>query len=239
MRYLKNHLMIISIIFIGFLLLFIPIFTDAVDRELTIDGMYNFIGSFFGIIGAVLLAFSESKTQNTALREEIELNSKKERQIQAEFLYKEMLFQKIENLYAKLNTSIYKNEEIIRFIRDTNSILANEQITVRLVQNRNETEKLIHDIELISIYFTENGNKVEKIVSLFNYSNKYLSKLEHEFLIDQGRNFNKELSSYQAILKRLVFLLDDLSIDMITIMKNEITKLNDLSNLNQFGEKQS
>ncbi|CCO10350.2 hypothetical protein BN424_886 [Carnobacterium maltaromaticum LMA28] len=71
------------------------------------------------------------------------------------------------------------------------------------------------------------------------YSNKYLSKLEHEFLIDQGRNFNKELSSYQAILKRLVFLLDDLSIDMITIMKNEITKLNDLSNLNQFGEKQS
>ncbi|CCO10349.2 hypothetical protein BN424_885 [Carnobacterium maltaromaticum LMA28] len=46
--------------------------------------------------------------------------------------------------------------------------MANEQITVRLVQNRNETEKLIHDIELISIYFTENGNKVEKIVSLFN-----------------------------------------------------------------------
>lgn len=46
MRYLKNHLLIISIIFIGFLLLFIPIFTGAVDRELTIDGMYNFIGSF-------------------------------------------------------------------------------------------------------------------------------------------------------------------------------------------------
>ncbi|WP_158380497.1 hypothetical protein [Carnobacterium maltaromaticum] len=65
-------------------------------------------------------------------------------------------------------TQLYGLYQIIRFIRDTNSILANEQITVRLVQNRNETEKLIHDIELISIYFTENGNKVEKIVSLFN-----------------------------------------------------------------------
>lgn len=230
MRFIKDHWLMLGVIIIGLLFIIVPVLTRSIDNELTIDGMYNFIGSFFGIIGAVMLAFSETKQQNKALRDEIDLNARKERQIQAEFLYKELLFQKIEKTYGLLNTAIYKNEEIMSFIKDIGQILESEKIRARLIENRNETEKYIHEIELMSIYFPDDLEKVKLIVSTFNYSNKYLSTMEHELLIGDSKGFRKELENYQAVVKRLVQVLDELSIDMLGSMNAEINKLNDIGN---------
>lgn len=230
MRFIKDHWLMLGIIIIGLLFIIVPVLTRSIDNELTIDGMYNFIGSFFGIIGAVMLAFSETKQQNKALRDEIDLNARKERQIQAEFLYKELLFQKIEKTYGLLNTAIYKNEEIMSFIKDIGQILESEKIRARLIENRNETEKYIHEIELMSIYFPDDLEKVKLIVSTFNYSNKYLSTMEHELLIGDSKGFRKELDNYQAVVKRLVQVMDELSIDMLGSMNVEINKLNDIGN---------
>ncbi|MBC1457982.1 hypothetical protein [Listeria newyorkensis] len=230
MRFIKDHWLMLGIIIIGLLFIIVPVLTRSIDNELTIDGMYNFIGSFFGIIGAVMLAFSETKQQNKALRDEIDLNARKERQIQAEFLYKELLFQKIEKTYGLLNTAIYKNEEIMSFIKDIGQILESEKIRARLIENRNETEKYIHEIELMSIYFPDDLEKVKLIVSTFNYSNKYLSTMEHELLIGDSKGFRKELENYQAVVKRLVQVMDELSIDMLGSMNVEINKLNDIGN---------
>lgn len=228
MRFVKDHILMIIIIIIGLLFIIIPVMMQSIDNELTIDGMYNFIGSFFGIIGAVMLAFSETKQQNRVLREEIELNARKEREIQAEFLYKELLFQKIERTYGLLNTAIYKNEEIMSFIKDTGQVLESEKIRERLIENRNETEKYIHDIELMGIYFPANMEKVQGIVSVFNYSNKYLSTMEHELLVGDTKGFRKELDNYNAVVKRLVKVMDELSIDMMESMNTEINKLNNI-----------
>lgn len=230
LRFIKDHWLMLSIMIIGLLFIIVPVLTRSIDNELTIDGMYNFIGSFFGIIGAVMLAFSETKQQNKALRDEIDLNARKERQIQAEFLYKELLFQKIEKTYGLLNTAIYKNEEIMSFIKDIGQILESEKIRARLIENRNETEKYIHEIELMSIYFPDDLEKVKLIVSTFNYSNKYLSTMEHELLIGDSKGFRKELENYQAVVKRLVQVMDELSIDMLGSMNVEINKLNDIGN---------
>ncbi|MBC1888888.1 hypothetical protein HCA63_11110 [Listeria booriae] len=228
MRFVKDHILMIIIIIIGLLFIIIPVMMQSIDNELTIDGMYNFIGSFFGIIGAVMLAFSETKQQNRVLREEIELNARKEREIQAEFLYKELLFQKIERTYGLLNTAIYKNEEIMSFIKDTGQVLESDKIRERLIENRNETEKYIHDIELMGIYFPANMEKVQGIVSVFNYSNKYLSTMEHELLVGDTKGFRKELDNYNAVVKRLVKIMDELSIDMMESMNTEINKLNNI-----------
>ncbi|MBC1524613.1 hypothetical protein HB884_10380 [Listeria booriae] len=228
MRFMKDHILMIIIIIIGLLFIIIPVMMQSIDNELTIDGMYNFIGSFFGIIGAVMLAFSETKQQNRVLREEIELNARKEREIQAEFLYKELLFQKIERTYGLLNTAIYKNEEIMSFIKDTGQVLESEKIRERLIENRNDTEKYIHDIELMGIYFPANMEKVQGIVSVFNYSNKYLSTMEHELLVGDTKGFRKELDNYNAVVKRLVKVMDELSIDMMESMNTEINKLNNI-----------
>ncbi|MBC2160262.1 hypothetical protein HCB21_10800 [Listeria booriae] len=228
MRFVKDHILMIIIIIIGLLFIIIPVMMQSIDNELTIDGMYNFIGSFFGIIGAVMLAFSETKQQNRVLREEIELNARKEREIQAEFLYKELLFQKIERTYGLLNTAIYKNEEIMSFIKDTGQVLESEKIRERLIENRNDTEKYIHDIELMGIYFPANMEKVQGIVSVFNYSNKYLSTMEHELLVGDTKGFRKELDNYNAVVKRLVKVMDELSIDMMKSMNTEINKLNNI-----------
>ncbi|MBC1227542.1 hypothetical protein [Listeria booriae] len=228
MRFVKDHILMIIIIIIGLLFIIIPVMMQSIDNELTIDGMYNFIGSFFGIIGAVMLAFSETKQQNRVLREEIELNARKEREIQAEFLYKELLFQKIERTYGLLNTAIYKNEEIMSFIKDTGQVLESEKIRERLIENRNDTEKYIHDIELMGIYFPANMEKVQGIVSVFNYSNKYLSTMEHELLVGDTKGFRKELDNYNAVVKRLVKIMDELSIDMMESMNTEINKLNNI-----------
>ncbi|MBC2324353.1 hypothetical protein [Listeria booriae] len=228
MRFVKDHILMIIIIIIGLLFIIIPVMMQSIDNELTIDGMYNFIGSFFGIIGAVMLAFSETKQQNRVLREEIELNARKEREIQAEFLYKELLFQKIERTYGLLNTAIYKNEEIMSFIKDTGQVLESEKIRERLIENRNDTEKYIHDIELMGIYFPANMEKVQGIVSVFNYSNKYLSTMEHELLVGDTKGFRKELDNYNAVVKRLVKVMDELSIDMMERMNTEINKLNNI-----------
>ncbi|CAM4057113.1 hypothetical protein [Listeria booriae] len=228
MRFVKDHILMIIIIIIGLLFIIIPVMMQSIDNELTIDGMYNFIGSFFGIIGAVMLAFSETKQQNRVLREEIELNARKEREIQAEFLYKELLFQKIERTYGLLNTAIYKNEEIMSFIKDTGQVLESEKIRERLIENRNDTEKYIHDIELMGIYFPANMEKVQGIVSVFNYSNKYLSTMEHELLVGDTKGFRKELDNYNAVVKRLVKVMDELSIDMMESMNTEINKLNNI-----------
>lgn len=225
---MKDHILMIIIIIIGLLFIIIPVMMQSIDNELTIDGMYNFIGSFFGIIGAVMLAFSETKQQNRVLREEIELNARKEREIQAEFLYKELLFQKIERTYGLLNTAIYKNEEIMSFIKDTGQVLESEKIRERLIENRNDTEKYIHDIELMGIYFPANMEKVQGIVSVFNYSNKYLSTMEHELLVGDTKGFRKELDNYNAVVKRLVKVMDELSIDMMESMNTEINKLNNI-----------
>ncbi|KGL41169.1 hypothetical protein BMT55_04315 [Listeria newyorkensis] len=230
MRFIKDHWLMLGIIIIGLLFIIVPVLTRSIDNELTIDGMYNFIGSFFGIIGAVMLAFSETKQQNKALRDEIDLNARKERQIQAEFLYKELLFQKIEKTYGLLNTAIYKNEEIMSFIKDIGQILESEKIRARLIENRNETEKYIHEIELMSIYFPDDLEKVKLIVSTFNYSNKYLSTMEHELLIGDSKGFRKELDHYKVVVKRLVQVMDELSIDMLGSMNAEINKLNDIGN---------
>ncbi|EUJ25521.1 hypothetical protein [Listeria cornellensis] len=229
-RFIKDHWLMLSIMIIGLLFIIVPVLTRSIDNELTIDGMYNFIGSFFGIIGAVMLAFSETKQQNKALRDEIDLNARKERQIQAEFLYKELLFQKIEKTYGLLNTAIYKNEEIMSFIKDIGQILESEKIRARLIENRNDTEKYIHEIELMSIYFPDDLEKVKLIVLTFNYSNKYLSTMEHELLIGDSKGFRKELENYQAVVKRLVQVMDELSIDMLGSMNVEINKLNDIGN---------
>lgn len=229
-RFLKDHWLMLIIMIVGLLFIIVPALTRSIDKELTIDGMYNFIGSFFGIIGAVMLAFSETKQQNKALRDEIDLNARKERQIQAEFLYKELLFQKIEKTYGLLNTAIYKNEEIMRFIKDIGQILDSEKLRARLIENRNETEKYIHEIELMSIYFPDDLEKVKLIVSTFNYSNKYLSTMEHELLVGDSKGFRKELDSYNAVVKRLVQVMDELSIDMLGSMNAEINKLNDIGN---------
>ncbi|MBC1475099.1 hypothetical protein HB852_10755 [Listeria grandensis] len=229
-RFIKDHWLMLGIMIIGLLFIIVPVLTRSIDNELTIDGMYNFIGSFFGIIGAVMLAFSETKQQNKALRDEIDMNARKERQIQAEFLYKELLFQKIEKTYGLLNTAIYKNEEIMSFIKDIGQILESEKIRARLIENRNETEKYIHEIELMSIYFPEDLEKVKLIVSTFNYSNKYLSTMEHELLIGDSKGFRLELENYRAVIKRLVKLMDELSIDMLGSMNVEINKLNDIGN---------
>ncbi|MBC2098736.1 hypothetical protein HCJ70_06720 [Listeria booriae] len=228
MRFVKDHILMIIIIIIGLLFIIIPVMMQSIDNELTIDGMYNFIGSFFGIIGAVMLAFSETKQQNRVLREEIELNARKEREIQAEFLYKELLFQKIERTYGLLNTAIYKNEEIMSFIKDTGQVLESEKIRERLIENRNDIEKYIHDIELMGIYFPANMEKVQGIVSVFNYSNKYLSTMEHELLVGDTKGFRKELDNYNAVVKRLVKVMDELSIDMMESMNTEINKLNNI-----------
>ncbi|MBC1502883.1 hypothetical protein [Listeria booriae] len=228
MRFMKDHILMVIIIIIGLLFIIIPVMMQSIDNELTIDGMYNFIGSFFGIIGAVMLAFSETKQQNRVLREEIELNARKEREIQAEFLYKELLFQKIERTYGLLNTAIYKNEEIMSFIKDTGQVLESEKIRERLIENRNDTEKYIHDIELMGIYFPANMEKVQGIVSVFNYSNKYLSTMEHELLVGDTKGFRKELDNYNAVVKRLVKVMDELSIDMMESMNTEINKLNNI-----------
>ncbi|MBC2240379.1 hypothetical protein [Listeria booriae] len=228
MRFVKDHILMIIIIIIGLLFIIIPVMMQSIDNELTIDGMYNFIGSFFGIIGAVMLAFSETKQQNRVLREEIELNARKEREIQAEFLYKELLFQKIERTYGLLNTAIYKNEEIMSFIKDTGQVLESDKIRERLIENRNDTEKYIHDIELMGIYFPANMEKVQGIVSVFNYSNKYLSTMEHELLVGDTKGFRKELDNYNAVVKRLVKVMDELSIDMMESMNTEINKLNNI-----------
>ncbi|MBC2048895.1 hypothetical protein [Listeria booriae] len=228
MRFVKDHILMIIIIIIGLLFIIIPVMMQSIDNELTIDGMYNFIGSFFGIIGAVMLAFSETKQQNRVLREEIELNARKEREIQAEFLYKELLFQKIERTYGLLNTAIYKNEEIMSFIKDTGQVLESEKIRERLIENRNDTEKYIHDIELMGIYFPANMEKVQGIVSVFNYSNKYLSTMEHELLVGDTKGFRRELDNYNAVVKRLVKVMDELSIDMMESMNTEINKLNNI-----------
>ncbi|MBC1210854.1 hypothetical protein HB815_07925 [Listeria booriae] len=228
MRFVKDHILMIIIIIIGLLFIIIPVMMQSIDNELTIDGMYNFIGSFFGIIGAVMLAFSETKQQNRVLREEIELNARKEREIQAEFLYKELLFQKIERTYGLLNTAIYKNEEIMSFIKDTGQVLESEKIRERLIENRNDTEKYIHDIELMGIYFPANMEKVQGIVSVFNYSNKYLSTMEHELLVGDTKGLRKELDNYNAVVKRLVKVMDELSIDMMESMNTEINKLNNI-----------
>ncbi|MBC1373534.1 hypothetical protein HB847_14355 [Listeria booriae] len=228
MRFVKDHILMIIIIIIGLLFIIIPVMMQSIDNELTIDGMYNFIGSFFGIIGAVMLAFSETKQQNRVLREEIELNARKEREIQAEFLYKELLFQKIERTYGLLNTAIYKNEEMMSFIKDTGQVLESEKIRERLIENRNDTEKYIHDIELMGIYFPANMEKVQGIVSVFNYSNKYLSTVEHELLVGDTKGFRKELDNYNAVVKRLVKVMDELSIDMMESMNTEINKLNNI-----------
>ncbi|MBC1292511.1 hypothetical protein [Listeria booriae] len=228
MRFVKDHILMIIIIIIGLLFIIIPVMMQSIDNELTIDGMYNFIGSFFGIIGAVMLAFSETKQQNRVLREEIELNARKEREIQAEFLYKELLFQKIERTYGLLNTAIYKNEEMMSFIKDTGQVLESEKIRERLIENRNDTEKYIHDIELMGIYFPANMEKVQGIVSVFNYSNKYLSTMEHELLVGDTNGFRKELDNYNAVVKRLVKVMDELSIDMMESMNTEINKLNNI-----------
>ncbi|MBC1529928.1 hypothetical protein HCJ07_06175 [Listeria booriae] len=225
---MKDHILMVIIIIIGLLFIIIPVMMQSIDNELTIDGMYNFIGSFFGIIGAVMLAFSETKQQNRVLREEIELNARKEREIQAEFLYKELLFQKIERTYGLLNTAIYKNEEIMSFIKDTGQVLESEKIRERLIENRNDTEKYIHDIELMGIYFPANMEKVQGIVSVFNYSNKYLSTMEHELLVGDTKGFRKELDNYNAVVKRLVKVMDELSIDMMESMNTEINKLNNI-----------
>ncbi|AQY49631.1 hypothetical protein PWEIH_08586 [Listeria weihenstephanensis FSL R9-0317] len=229
-RFLKDHWLMLIIMIVGLLFIIVPVLTRSIDNELTIDGMYNFIGSFFGIIGAVMLAFSETKQQNKALRDEIDLNARKERQIQAEFLYKELLFQKIEKTYGLLNTAIYKNEEIMRFIKDIGQILDSEKLRARLIENRNETEKYIHEIELMSIYFPDDLEKVKLIVSTFNYSNKYLSTMEHELLVGDAKGFRKELDNYNAVVKRLVQVMDELSIDMLGSMNAEINKLNDIGN---------
>ncbi|EUJ23313.1 hypothetical protein PGRAN_09071 [Listeria grandensis FSL F6-0971] len=229
-RFIKDHWLMLGIMIIGLLFIIVPVLMRSIDNELTIDGMYNFIGSFFGIIGAVMLAFSETKQQNKALRDEIDMNARKERQIQAEFLYKELLFQKIEKTYGLLNTAIYKNEEIMSFIKDIGQILESEKIRARLIENRNETEKYIHEIELMSIYFPEDLEKVKLIVSTFNYSNKYLSTMEHELLIGDSKGFRLELENYRAVIKRLVKLMDELSIDMLGSMNVEINKLNDIGN---------
>ncbi|MBC6162528.1 hypothetical protein HB999_03545 [Listeria booriae] len=228
MRFMKDHILMVIIIIIGLLFIIIPVMMQSIDNELTIDGMYNFIGSFFGIIGAVMLAFSETKQQNRVLREEIELNARKEREIQAEFLYKELLFQKIERTYGLLNTAIYKNEEMMSFIKDTGQVLESEKIRERLIENRNDTEKYIHDIELMGIYFPANMEKVQGIVSVFNYSNKYLSTMEHELLVGDTKGFRKELDNYNAVVKRLVKVMDELSIDMMESMNTEINKLNNI-----------
>ncbi|MBC2256758.1 hypothetical protein [Listeria booriae] len=228
MRFMKDHILMVIIIIIGLLFIIIPVMMQSIDNELTIDGMYNFIGSFFGIIGAVMLAFSETKQQNRVLREEIELNARKEREIQAEFLYKELLFQKIERTYGLLNTAIYKNEEIMSFIKDTGQVLESEKIRERLIENRNDTEKYIHDIELMGIYFPANMEKVQGIVSVFNYSNKYLSTMEHELLVGDTKGFRKELDNYNVVVKRLVKVMDELSIDMMESMNTEINKLNNI-----------
>lgn len=225
---MKDHILMVIIIIIGLLFIIIPVMMQSIDNELTIDGMYNFIGSFFGIIGAVMLAFSETKQQNRVLREEIELNARKEREIQAEFLYKELLFQKIERTYGLLNTAIYKNEEMMSFIKDTGQVLESEKIRERLIENRNDTEKYIHDIELMGIYFPANMEKVQGIVSVFNYSNKYLSTMEHELLVGDTKGFRKELDNYNAVVKRLVKVMDELSIDMMESMNTEINKLNNI-----------
>lgn len=225
---MKDHILMIIIIIIGLLFIIIPVMMQSIDNELTIDGMYNFIGSFFGIIGAVMLAFSETKQQNRVLREEIELNARKEREIQAEFLYKELLFQKIERTYGLLNTAIYKNEEIMSFIKDTGQVLESEKIRERLIENRNDTEKYIHDIELMGIYFPANMEQVQGIVSVFNYSNKYLSAMEHELLVGDTKGFRKELNNYNTVVKRLVKVMDELSIDMMESMNTEINKLNNI-----------
>ncbi|MBC1435423.1 hypothetical protein HB848_08735 [Listeria rocourtiae] len=228
MRFIREHFLMLVIMIVGLLFIFVPVLTGSIDNELTIDGMYNFIGTFFGIIGAVMLAFSEAKNQNKTLRDEIDLNARKERQIQAEFLYKELLFQKIEKTYGLLNTAIYKNEEILRFMKDIGQLLESEKIRVRLIESRNETEKYIHEIELMSIYFPDDLEKVKLIVSTFNYSNKYLSTMEHELLVGDSAGFRKELESYKTVVKRLVQVMDELSIDMLASMNVEINKLNDI-----------
>ncbi|MBC6310020.1 hypothetical protein HCJ66_10755 [Listeria sp. FSL L7-1582] len=82
----------------------------------------------------------------------------------------------------------------------------------------------------MSIYFPDDLEKVKLIVSTFNYSNKYLSTMEHELLVGDSNGFRKELDSYNAVVKRLVQVMDELSIDMLGSMNAEINKLNDIGN---------
>lgn len=230
-KFVKNHLLLLMTILIGIFLVFIPILKNTISPELTVDGLYNFIGSFFGIIGAVLLAFSENKSQNDALRSEIEMNAKKDRSIQAEFLYRELLFQKIENLYSKLNTCIYKNEESIRRITYHNKDSSKTDLLNKLFKNQNEAEKLIHDIELLSIYFQDYAPTISKIVTLFTQSTEQLDKLELSLSFNSTSQFNEEVHDYSSKLEQLDHSLDLLSIDLMARMGKEIHELDKLSHI--------
>nr|OTP53720.1 hypothetical protein A5881_000617 [Enterococcus termitis] len=231
-KFIRNHLMLCITIMIGILLVFIPIIKQTISPELTVDGLYNFIGSFFGIIGAVLLAFSENKRQNETLREEIEMNAKKDRSIQAEFLYRELLFQKIENLYSKLNTCIYKNEESIRRVHYHHTEPHPEILVEKLIKNRNETEKLIHDIELLSIYFQDYTPTISMIVSLFDQSTEHLYHVEMRLNEWNTSEFKQRMTKYSELLEELDRSLDRLAIDLMAKMGNEIQELDRLSKIN-------
>lgn len=71
-NFIKNHYILVLTVIIGGLLVIIPLFQGAIEPDLTIDGMHNFVGSFFGVLAAIMLAFSENKAQNQAIRDEIE-----------------------------------------------------------------------------------------------------------------------------------------------------------------------
>lgn len=228
-KFIKNHSILVLTVIVGGALVLIPLLMGAIEPNLTIDGMYNFVGSFFGVLAAVMLAFSENKAQNQAIREEIELNARKERTIQAEFLYREMLFQKIENLYGKLNTCIYQNEESIRLIKYNRETVNEQQMMNKLLENQNQSEKLIHDIELLSIYFHNYQPNIEKIVTLFEGSRHHLSMLELKLTMDKSSHFNEKIIEYTEYLEELDQLLDDLSIDLLKKMKVEIMELASLS----------
>ncbi|MBP1041621.1 hypothetical protein I6N95_11445 [Vagococcus sp. BWB3-3] len=235
-KFIKNHSILVLTVIIGGLLVIIPLFQGAIEPNLTIDGMYNFVGSFFGVLAAVMLAFSENKAQNQAIRDEIELNARKERTIQAEFLYREMLFQKIENLYAKLNTCIYQNEESIRLIKYNRETVDERQMMNKLLENQNQSEKLIHDIELLSIYFHNYQPNIEQIVVLFERSRDHLALLEVKLTTEESVEFNDKVEAYIEFLDDLDQLLDDLSIDLLKKMKVEVVELANLSSLDDDKE---
>lgn len=235
-KFIKNHSILVLTVVVGSLLVVIPMVRGIIEPNLTIDGMYNFVGSFFGVLAAVMLAFSENKAQNQAIREEIELNARKERTIQAEFLYREMLFQKIENLYAKLNTCIYQNEESIRLIKYNRETVDERQMMNKLLENQNQSEKLIHDIELLSIYFNNYQPNIEQIVSLFERSRDHLGLLEVNLTVGQSGLFVEKVEAYIDYLDDLDQLLDELSIDLLKKMKVEVVELANLSSLNQTKE---
>lgn len=232
-KFIKNHSILVLTVVVGGLLVVIPMVRGIIEPNLTIDGMYNFVGSFFGVLAAVMLAFSENKAQNQAIREEIELNARKERTIQAEFLYREMLFQKIENLYAKLNTCIYQNEESIRLIKYNRETVDERQMMNKLLENQNQSEKLIHDIELLSIYFHNYQPNIERIVSLFEHSRDHLSLLEVNLTAGETHFFNSKVEGYTEFLDDLDRLLDELSVDLLKKMKAEVVELANLSSLGQ------